>query len=163
MILLGLGANLPSRVGDPVNTLRAALHQLETVRILPLKSSHLFVSEAWPDPNDPPYANMVTQVDTDLDPQALLARVHEIEAKFGRQRGVRNAPRTLDIDLLDYEGRLSEGPPRLPHPRMGERGFVLIPLAEIAPGWRHPVSGRSVEALIAGLKPAQRNVRRLDA
>ena len=88
----------------------------------------------------------------------MLARLHELEATFGRRRGQRNAARTLDLDLLDYRGRISEPGerPELPHPRLAGRAFVLLPLAEVAPGWRHPVSGQRIEALIADLPLDQR-------
>jgi len=161
MILLALGANLPSAVGSPVETLRAALAALEDVGIHVCAASKFFVSAAWPDPRDPAFVNAVACVETKLEPAALLASLHTIERKFGRLRGERNAPRTLDLDLLDYDGRIEEGPPQLPHPRMAERGFVLIPLAAIAPDWRHPVSGKVVQSLIAELSQDGRNVRAL--
>lgn len=161
MILLALGANLPSAVGSPVETLRAALSALEDVGIHVCAASKFFVSAAWPDPRDPAFVNAVACVETKLEPAALLASLHTIERKFGRLRGERNAPRTLDLDLLDYDGRIEQGPPQLPHPRMAERGFVLIPLADIAPDWRHPLSGKVVQSLIAELSPDGRNVREL--
>jgi 2-amino-4-hydroxy-6-hydroxymethyldihydropteridine diphosphokinase len=87
-----------------------------------------------------------------------LATLHEVEAALGRRRGAPNAARTLDLDLIDYDGRVEAGPPILPHPRLETRGFVLLPLAEVAPGWRHPVSGRTVGDLIATLE-SDRDVR----
>jgi 2-amino-4-hydroxy-6-hydroxymethyldihydropteridine diphosphokinase len=92
-------------------------------------------------------------VETALDPTALMAALHRIEDRFGRARRVRNAARTLDIDLIDYDGRVMNGPLILPHPRLTERAFVLLPLADVAPDWRHPVTGRSVAELIASLPP----------
>jgi 2-amino-4-hydroxy-6-hydroxymethyldihydropteridine diphosphokinase len=161
MILLALGANLPSTVGSPVETLRAALAALDHVGIHVCAASKFFVSAAWPDPRDPAFVNAVACVETKLEPAPLLASLHTIERKFGRLRGERNAPRTLDLDLLDYDGRIEEGPPQLPHPRMAERGFVLIPLADIAPDWRHPLSGKVVQSLIAELSQDGRNVQEL--
>jgi len=161
MILLALGANLPSQTGTPAETLRAALGALENVGVHVRAASKFFVSAAWPDPRDPVFINAVARVETGLEPDALLALLHKIEREFGRRRGERNAPRTLDLDLLDYDGRVEEGPPQLPHPRMAERGFVLIPLADIAPDWRHPVSDRTVQSLIAELSQEARNVQEL--
>jgi 2-amino-4-hydroxy-6-hydroxymethyldihydropteridine diphosphokinase len=88
-----------------------------------------------------------------LSPAALLTLLHEVEASFGRKRAEPNAPRTLDLDILDYEGRVEQGPPVLPHPRMAGRAFVLLPLRDVAPDWRHPVSGQSISDLISALPP----------
>jgi 2-amino-4-hydroxy-6-hydroxymethyldihydropteridine diphosphokinase len=97
--------------------------------------------------------NAVAAVGTRLAPEQLLATLHEVEAAFGRRRSLANAPRTLDLDLLDYDGRVEEGAPQLPHPRIETRAFVLVPLREVAPDWRHPLSGCSVSELIARLPP----------
>ncbi len=149
MILIALGSNLPSAAGTPAETLAAALATLERNGIEPIKVSRFHKSEAWPNPADPPFVNAVAEVKTALPPEALLASLHEIEQSFGRLRGERNAPRTLDLDVLDYNGKVQRGPPELPHPRMKSRVFVLAPLAEIAPKWRHPVSGEEVSDLLA--------------
>lgn len=121
--------------------------------------SRLFLSPAWPDPEDPPFINAAAGLETGPEPEALLAGLSAIEAGFGRRRGRRNGPRTLDLDLLDYRGIVSSGggggSPVLPHPRLGERDFVLAPLLEVAPAWRHPVSGESAAALLAALPARQ--------
>ena len=85
-----------------------------------------------------------------------MAELARTETAFGRVRSARNAPRTLDLDLIDYDGRIEQGALVLPHPRIEQRGFVLIPLADVAPGWRHPVTGRSVKELIAALPEEER-------
>ena len=153
MILIALGANLPSLAGPPAATLDAALRELAGRGITVEKQSGFYRSPAWPDPSDPAFVNAVAVVRTDLAPAALLGVLHEVEAEFGRKRTLPNAPRTLDLDLLDYDGRIEEGPPRLPHPRMEMRAFVLVPLREVAPGWRHPVSGRYLSELIEQVPP----------
>jgi 2-amino-4-hydroxy-6-hydroxymethyldihydropteridine diphosphokinase len=158
MILLALGANLPSHAGPPDATLRAALQELARERIAALAISKFYATPAWPDPGDPIFVNAVAQVDTLLAPKDLLAALHRVEAKFGRRRDVRNAPRSLDLDLIDYDGRVETGPPELPHARIAERAFVLVPLADVAPHWRHPVSGRSITALLDDLPAAARNL-----
>ena len=151
-ILIALGANLAGPSGPPLSTLREALAVLEKQGVSMLRVSAFYETRAWPNPSEPPFVNAVAKVRTDLQPVALLALLHQVETQLGRTRSAPNAARALDLDLLDYEGRVEEGPPVLPHPRIAERRFVLEPLAEIAPDWRHPVSGRSAEDLLAGLR-----------
>ena len=107
--------------------------------------------------DQPWYVNGVAEIETNLGPAALLALLHETEASFGRMRRVRNEARPLDLDLLAYGDRvLTEEPrPLIPHPRLHERAFVLLPLAEIAPDWRHPGLGESLQALIERLPQDQ--------
>jgi 2-amino-4-hydroxy-6-hydroxymethyldihydropteridine diphosphokinase len=161
MILIALGSNLSSHAGTSEETLQAVLATLEHKNILPVRVSRFYLTPAWPNPNDPTYVNAVALVTTQLDPSRLMTELHETEEQFGRKRGARNAPRTVDLDLLDYDGRIVSGPPVLPHPRLETRGFVLVPLADVAPDWKHPVSGRSVAELIAELPEAERNLPRL--
>jgi 2-amino-4-hydroxy-6-hydroxymethyldihydropteridine diphosphokinase len=154
VILIALGANLPSPAGAPAETLKQALILLAQWSITVERQSGFYRNAAWPNPADPPFVNAVVAVRTSLSPVELLAELHRIEAHFGRRRGEANAPRTLDLDLIDYDGRVEGGPPELPHPRMHQRAFVLCPLAEIAPGWCHPVSGLTVAELVASLPPS---------
>jgi 2-amino-4-hydroxy-6-hydroxymethyldihydropteridine diphosphokinase len=157
MILIALGSNLPSHAGNPSATLRAALMHLAQNAVPQLAVSRFYSTPAWPDPADPAFVNAVARVMTELSPSELIARLHETETAFGRMRDTRNAPRTLDLDILDYDGRVEQGPPVLPHPRMESRAFVLIPLRDVAPDWRHPVSGRSVEELLAAIPAHERD------
>jgi 2-amino-4-hydroxy-6-hydroxymethyldihydropteridine diphosphokinase len=110
-----------------------------------------------PASDQPWYVNAVARVKTGLAPKPLLEAMLALERDFGRTRTVANAARVLDIDLLAYGNIVSvpEAVPILPHPRLEQRGFVLFPLAEIAPNWCHPGSGRTVSALIAALPLGQ--------
>lgn len=149
MILIALGANLPSPAGPPAATLDAALEALgEAGDIRVLKRSRLYRSLSWPDASLPEYRNAVADIGTSLDPLALLERLHGIEARFGRLREAIGAPRPLDLDLLDYHGVVRTEAPLLPHPRMRQRAFVLLPLVELAPDWRHPISRQPLQELI---------------
>lgn len=161
MIVIALGANLRSRIGAPRETLKAALEELARQGVHVAAVSSYYETEAWPNPTDPPFVNAVARIETSRSPRELMELMHQVETYFDRQRNKRNAPRTLDLDLLDYEGRVQSGPPRLPHPRLAERAFVLVPLADVAPNWRHPVSGQTVGELTAALPPGARNIQRL--
>jgi len=156
MILIALGGNLESGAGKPAQTLSAALAHLAQHGVKVIAVSPYYVTPAWPDPSEPPFVNAVAQIETALAPAALMALLHETETVFQRVRSVRNAPRTLDLDLLDYQGRVEDGPPVLPHPRIADRAFVLVPLAAVAPGWRHPASHRAVSDLLAARPESER-------
>lgn len=155
MILIGIGANLPGgHDATPRQTCEAALAALDGPDIRVTARAPWYESAPVPPSGQPWYVNGVAAVDTALSPEDLLARLNALEEAFGRERGAVNAARTLDLDLLDHDGaiRPPEGPaPVLPHPRMDQRAFVLLPLRDVAPDWRHPVTGLSVDELIAAL------------
>jgi 2-amino-4-hydroxy-6-hydroxymethyldihydropteridine diphosphokinase len=155
MILLGLGANLPSAAGTPVATLAAALAALSEAGVTVERRSPWYRSAPVPAGDQPWYVNGIATVATPLDPAELLALLHRTEARFGRVRRMPNEARPLDLDLLDYDGIVRDAAPVLPHPRLHLRGFVLLPLRDVAPGWRHPVTGVDVVELIARLPPGQ--------
>lgn len=155
MILLGLGANLSSAIGPPVATLDAALDALVAEGVIIRRRSSWYRSAPVPAGDQPWYVNGVVAVETSRDPPALLALLHRVESRFGRVRRARNEPRVVDLDILDYDGAIRADRPVLPHPRMAERSFVLLPLREVAPDWRHPASGAALATLIAALPPDQ--------
>jgi 2-amino-4-hydroxy-6-hydroxymethyldihydropteridine diphosphokinase len=151
VILIALGANLPGPAGAPANALRAALARLEERGVKILSVSSFYETPAWPDPDQPAFVNAVAAVETTLQPVELLTLLHGVETDFGRLRSAPNAPRTMDIDLLDHGGKIVTDGVTLPHPRMRSRSFVLVPLAQVAPDWRHPVTGESAAELLAKL------------
>ncbi|HIJ37799.1 MAG TPA: 2-amino-4-hydroxy-6-hydroxymethyldihydropteridine diphosphokinase [Rhodospirillaceae bacterium] len=158
LILIGLGANLPSQFGGPEETLKLALKWLERDGGRIVRCSQFWLTQPVPATEDPWFVNAVAAIDSKLPPQALLALLHTIEDAFGRVRSVSNAPRTLDLDLLAY-GREVTGdgmPLILPHPRLDQRAFVLLPLSEIAPAWSHPRSKKPLRQLIADLPVGQK-------
>ncbi|NAZ38080.1 2-amino-4-hydroxy-6-hydroxymethyldihydropteridine diphosphokinase [Rubellimicrobium sp. CFH 75288] len=184
LALVALGANLPSSAGPPEATLRAALGALGTDNVAcgPIRPSRLWRSPSWP-PGGPDYVNAAAAFETLLSPDRLLGRLHALEAAFGRRREGRWTARSLDLDLLAWgdairpdpatakawrdlpparQGREAPDGLVLPHPRLQDRAFVLLPLAEIAPSWRHPALGLTVSALLSAL-PAEalRDVRPL--
>ena len=158
MILIALGANLDHpRYGPPRETLDAALEALQQSGVAILGRSRWFRSAPTPPSDQPWFVNAVASAETSLSPADLLAKLHEIEAGFGRVRHRANEARVLDLDLLAYHDRESAPgeSPILPHPRLAERAFVVLPLAEVAPDWRHPVSGLSAAEMANRLDPAE--------
>jgi 2-amino-4-hydroxy-6-hydroxymethyldihydropteridine diphosphokinase len=157
-IFIGLGANLPSPIyGPPEATLAAALERLAALGVTPVARSRWYESAPVPLSQQPWFVNAVARIETTLAAAPLLAVLHEVEAAFGRVRTVRDAPRLIDLDLLAYGDLVmtGEGGPLLPHPRMHQRAFVLLPLRELAPQWRHPRLRRSLDELIAALPSEQ--------
>ncbi len=141
---------MPSSLhGSPAATLQAALDSLNGEEVRVLRRSRWYRSAPVPISDQPWYVNGVAEVATGLAPAALLARLADLEQAFGRVRGVRNAPRIIDLDLLAYDDFVSapEDSLQVPHPRLSARAFVVLPLAELAPRWRHPVSGQTIQEL----------------
>lgn len=155
MIVVALGANLPSRFGTPAQTLEAAKAAMEKAGLRVVKSSRTWLTAPVPVSDQPWYHNAVVAIETDLDAFQLLSALQSIENDFGRVRIERNEPRVLDLDLVAYNDEIIDRPALIvPHPRMHERAFVLLPLQEIAPeGWQHPILKKSLADLV-GIIPA---------
>lgn len=157
MILIALGANLPSQHGLPKETLLKALKAIEDAGIEILQNSSIWLTAPVPVSEQPDYHNAVAHVQTALPPKALLKALHSIEADFGRARGMRNEARVLDLDLLAYDDTiLNNDEIALPHPRMHQRAFVLGPLAEVAQDWTHPVLKQTLSQLIEKLPKSEK-------
>ncbi|MGI0489156.1 2-amino-4-hydroxy-6-hydroxymethyldihydropteridine diphosphokinase [Pantanalinema rosaneae CENA516] len=142
---IALGSNL----GDSLAILESALRQLaQTPNIQLLAHSHWYQTKAV-GPPQPDYLNGCALLQTNLSPLQLLATLLQIEATFGRVRRERWAARTLDLDLLLFDDLILDTPTlKIPHPRMAERAFVLVPLAEISPNWKEPMSGKAIAELV---------------
>ena len=150
MILIALGANLSGLHGGPDKMLRKAIDALEENGLEILAASAIWLTEPVPVSDQPLYRNAVIEVKSSRKPQELLNLLHSIELDFGRVRKNRNEARVIDLDLLAYNDVIStDADLLLPHPRMHERGFVLYPLAEIAPEWMHPVLKKTTSEMIS--------------
>lgn len=164
MIYVGLGANLPSPdYSTPEATLAAALERFAAAGVTLVARAPWYRSAPVPRSDQPWFVNGVAAVETALAPGPLLSALLGIEAAFGRVRRERWGPRIIDLDIIAFHDKVLAAPggPEIPHPRMHERAFVLLPLADLAPDWRHPVLHRGVQDLIAALDTAQ-EIERLE-
>jgi 2-amino-4-hydroxy-6-hydroxymethyldihydropteridine diphosphokinase len=159
-VVVGLGANSPGAWGTPAETIAKALGEIERLSVAVLAVSPLYQTAAVGNARQPPYINAVALLDTSLSPDALLRVLKEIERRSGRRGGRPWGPRSLDMDIVDYRGlvrhwhggqpdfaRAGQRPLVLPHPLAHKRPFVLRPLLDIAPNWRHPALGQSARTL----------------
>jgi 2-amino-4-hydroxy-6-hydroxymethyldihydropteridine diphosphokinase len=156
VILIAIGANLPARDGSsPLATCRAAAEALRALPGLRLAAvSRWYRSTPVPPSGQPDYVNGMVRLEGAAEPAELLAHLQALEARAGRVRGLPNAARTLDLDIIDIRGCVRDAPdPVLPHPRAHLRGFVLLPLADVAPDWVHPRLTVGVAALLRALPP----------
>ena len=155
MILVALGSNRAGPWGTPEATINRAIAALNRNGLRLRRASRLIATSPFGITGQAAFVNAVAEIATSMPPAALLAKLHHIERLAGRRRNLRWGPRTLDLDLLDYHGLLRFRPrrPILPHPGIAGRIFVLAPLSEIAPRWRHPVSRLNAAAMLRRLDP----------
>ncbi|WP_409233607.1 2-amino-4-hydroxy-6-hydroxymethyldihydropteridine diphosphokinase [Ruegeria sp. B32] len=171
-VVVALGANLTLRGNGPKVTLAQALEVMEAKGLVIRAKSRLFSTPCFPAGAGPDYVNAAAVIETELDPRGVLDLLHEVEAEFGRARVQRWGMRTLDLDLVCWDDRVlpdldgyrrwldlpmdqqvRSAPEQLivPHPRLQDRAFVLVPMADVAPDWRHPVLDLTVREMIGQL------------
>lgn len=177
-VLLSMGANLDSDFGPPRETIQLAIRRLTNMGVGVNAVSHFYQTPAYPPGNGPDFVNVALTAESRLTPDEILVALGQVEHHFGRVRDTRWGARVLDIDLLGvgqiilpntethrYWRELGVDDQRiqvpeqliLPHPRLQERAFVLIPLADVAPNWRHPVLGITVDEMVKGLPERETN------
>ena len=164
MIFIGIGSNIAAEgFPSPKATIDAALEVFADFGVNVIETSKWYKTSPVPISAQPWFVNGVLRVETNLEPVDCLLRLHRIEAVFERTRSVRNASRTLDLDLLDYDGLVANLQNKLilPHPRLNERAFVLWPLSDICPDWISPKNGIKINELIQKL-PSNQIIKRLN-
>ena len=162
MIILALGSNLTSNFGNRFENIDKAVEYLKDYNIKIIKKSSFYETESYPNKSYPKFINIVIEVSTQLDPEDLASKIMIVENKLGRKRGVKNQPRTCDIDIIDYNNKEIKFKKNqfefiVPHISLESRNFVLLPLKEILPNWKHPKSKESINTLIEKLPLDERN------
>src|SRR3972149_10514745 len=146
-VFIGLGSNL----GDRLANLHTAVAALKP-EIFNLVCSPIYETPPWGYLQQPKFLNQVIRAETDLRPADLLSHLKRIETRLGRQPGIQYGPRLIDLDILFYDELIIDSPPlTIPHPRLEGRGFVLLPLAQLAPDLRHPVLEITIRELLVGV------------
>ena len=156
MIFLSLGSNLPSKFGNSKETLLKCYDFFNNDEIEILKKSSFYESIAVPNKLDPKFINSAISIKTNFSPEQLMHYIFEVEKKFERTRDQLNAPRTCDIDIVDFNGQIinisnKKISLQIPHPRLEQRSFVLYPISEIDKNWKSPLSGKRIDQLIQEL------------
>ena len=162
MIILALGSNLSSNFGDRFENINLAISFLNSYQIKVIKKSSFYETLSYPVKENPKFINVVVEVQTALPPVDLASVLIFIEEKLERKRNRKNDPRTCDIDIIDYNNQVIDFKYRnldlkIPHEKMSYRNFVLIPLKEIAPDWKHPKTKENINTLIEKLSEDDKN------
>ena len=153
MVLLGIGSNLKSNFGNRFENIEIAISYLERYEIKIVKKSSYYETPSYPDAKNPKFINVVIEARTNLPPEDLASVLIYVEGKLERKRNQKNEPRTCDIDIIDYNGKIMDFNYKnlifkVPHEKLVYRNFVLFPLQEIAPNWLHPKTKDSIDVLI---------------
>ena len=158
MIFLNIGSNLDSIKGDRFFNLKKTLEYIRLENIIIIKTSSIYETPSYPDKKNPKFLNIGLEIKCNHSPEKLIKSFNKIEKKLQRTRGLKNIPRTCDIDLIDFNGEIIESKKiSTPHPRAHLRNFVLFPLKEICPMWFHPILNKKIDFLIKKLSFKSRN------
>jgi len=162
MIFLGLGSNLSSKFGDRFTNINLAISFLEGYGIKVIKKSNFYETPSYPNKENPKFINAVILVETTLPPVDLMSVLLFIEEKLGRKRGKKNDSRTCDIDIIDYNSQIlnlkfNNSELTLPHNDLSKRNFILFPLQEISPNWKHPKTKEFISDLLQKLSEDDKN------
>ena len=156
MIFLALGSNLSSSFGDRFENINLAISYLEGYEIKIIKKSNFYETYSYPNKENPKFINIVISIKTYLSPMDLMSVLFFIEEKLERKRNKKNDPRTCDIDIIDYNSQVLDFKYKnlnltVPHKNLIFRTFVLLPLKEISPEWKHPITKENISTLICKL------------
>ena len=158
MILLNIGSNLDSTKGDRFFNLKKTIKLIRLENIKIIKISSIYETPSYPNPKKPKFLNIGLNVECNFSPERLIKKFNKIEKTMQRTRGVKNKPRTCDIDIIDFDGKvLNSKIIKIPHPRAHLRNFVLFPIREIFPNWIHPILNKEIDFLIKKLGFISRN------
>ena len=166
MIYIGVGSNLTSSFGNRFKNIELAISFLQEKKIKLIKKSSFYETFSYPNKKDPKFINIVISVETNLSPQDLMSILIGIEEKLERKRNKKNDPRTCDLDIIDFKGKVmnfkfSNLELTLPHKEVSNRNFVLYPLREISPDWTHPITKKNIDLLIKDLKSSNNEITKL--
>jgi len=162
MIFLGIGSNLPSTYGDRFKNIDLAIKYLLKEKITLIKKSNFYETESFPEKSNPKFINVIISLETSLSAKKIAEIILNIEEKLERKRNKKNDPRTCDIDIIDYNGKnisfnFNDLVFSTPHKQLLNRNFVLIPLKEVSPNWRHPINNQLINVLIEKLPTEDKN------
>ncbi len=158
MIYLSIGSNLNSKFGNRFDNIAKTISLLQSKKIKIIKASNFFESPSYPNKKNPKFINIAIEIEYNLSPEQLLKEIFLIEKKMDRKRNLKNAPRTCDIDIIDFKGKISNNKTlTIPHPKAHLRNFVLYPLKDINSKWKHPITNKRIDLLIKKLNFEKRN------
>ena len=158
MIYLNIGSNLPLKEGGRETNILKAINHLKKLNLNLIKISSFYETPSYPHNSDPKFINLCVKFESNLKANELLNEIKKIEKKLGRTRVKKNEPRTCDIDIIDFNGKIIKNDElETPHPRLHLRNFVIYPLKEIEPNWFHPILNKNIDSFFQELDKNSHN------